>query len=396
MTAEPTDLASPLLPGGSIISALFDREVMAFADRGGASNLIGERWADLAADYAASWIEDLRPIHRSDGRLAPITRVDRLDDIPRVAAVASKHGMQNPDLLLIAEHEGDTVIQAADAKFSVETARAKQVSPEVVRGLLDLKPHVPGLLAGVSEDAIIEHGVFLCPDYPLTHLMLRRRYGIVRTTVQLEDVAFVPVAPDEFWTPVEGAAIMPLLAAVDDLPVAIEESLLAGLYYFRLARAAVGCWLDGAKPLLLYHHTVAVDYVAIVADVGRRITHAASAIELVLRWNADVEIVRRQRSAVEQAAGFPISGRELRELVGHAAAQIGAEPPSTSQVRRRLGAWYKQQISERVGPIAPPVADLSVALRQVATAGRAVAPSLPRQVAVVVQELVAGNSNAAE
>ena len=40
---------SPLLPGGDLVSALFDREVMGLADRGGASNLIGDRWADIAA-----------------------------------------------------------------------------------------------------------------------------------------------------------------------------------------------------------------------------------------------------------------------------------------------------------------------------------------------------------
>ena len=33
-----------------MVSALFDREVMGLADRGGASNLIGDRWADIAAD----------------------------------------------------------------------------------------------------------------------------------------------------------------------------------------------------------------------------------------------------------------------------------------------------------------------------------------------------------
>ena len=42
---------SPLLPGGDLVSALFDREVMGFADRGGASNLVGDRWADIAAAH---------------------------------------------------------------------------------------------------------------------------------------------------------------------------------------------------------------------------------------------------------------------------------------------------------------------------------------------------------
>ena len=36
---------------GDLVSALFDREVMGLADRGGASNLIGDRWADIAAAH---------------------------------------------------------------------------------------------------------------------------------------------------------------------------------------------------------------------------------------------------------------------------------------------------------------------------------------------------------
>ena len=368
---------------------------MSFADRGGASNLIGSRWADLAADYAATWVENVRTIHLSDGHLAPISRVDRLDDIPRVAAVASRQGMQNPDLLLISDHQGSTVIQAADAKFSVETARAKQVSAEVVRGLLELRHLIPGMLADIGDDPIVEPGIFLSPDYPLTHLMLRRRYGIVRATVQPEDVALVPVAPETFWTPVDGAQLMPLLAAIDSLPLSIEESLLAGLYYFRLARAAIGCWLDGAKPLLLHHDSVEIDQTTVLAEAEGRTRSASSAIELILRWNEEVEKVRRQRSAIEQAAGFPISGRDLRDLIARASTDIGIEPPSTTQVRRRLGSWYKRQIVDLVGPLTPPITDLPAALRHVAAAGSEVAPALPRQVRIVVRDLAANDTDTA-
>ena len=63
----------------------------------------------------------------------------------------------------------------------------------------------------------IESGVFLCPDYPLTHLMLRHRRGIVRTTVRREEVVLVPAAPDRFWDGVPGAELIPPLAATDNL-----------------------------------------------------------------------------------------------------------------------------------------------------------------------------------
>jgi hypothetical protein len=387
-------IASPVLPGGDLVSALFDREVMSLADRGGASNLVGDRWADLAAAHAATWVADLRPIHAEDGELVPIVRVDRLDDTPAVAAAASRRGLQNPDLLLIGERDGRPVVQAADAKFSIETARSKQVSVDVVRGLLELRSVVPGLLAEVGDDPAIEPGIFLSPDFPLTHLMLRRKHGIVRTTVRPDEVALTPAPPDVFWDGVEGAPIMAPLAAVDRLPVGIDDSLLAGLYYFRLARAAVGCWLDATKPLLLHDDTIRADVAAIRDEAIARGHRASSAIGLILRWNADVQTIRQQRAAVDQVAGFPIPGRELREMAMQLAAVAGVEPPSVNQVRRRVGAWYRAALRERVGPISPPVADLASVLRQIGAAGRDLSPELRERAECAILELIAQNGQA--
>ena len=75
------------------MSALFDREVMGLADRGGASNLIGDRWADIAATHAATWIGSERRLDADDRQPLRIVRVDRLDTMPAVAAAApSKAG----------------------------------------------------------------------------------------------------------------------------------------------------------------------------------------------------------------------------------------------------------------------------------------------------------------
>src|SRR5829696_6093479 len=94
---------SPLLPGGDIVAALLDREVMGLADRGGASNLIGDRWADIAAAHAATWPQRNQVITVENQEPFPVARVDRLDATPEVAAAASKRGLQNPDLVLIGE-----------------------------------------------------------------------------------------------------------------------------------------------------------------------------------------------------------------------------------------------------------------------------------------------------
>jgi hypothetical protein len=386
---------SPLLPGGDIVSALFDREVMSLADRGGASNLIGDRWADIAATHVAAWIGSQRRLHANDQEPLRIVRVDRLDDMPAVAAAASKRGLQNPDLLLIGQRGDRQAIQAADAKFSVETARSKQVSPEVVLGLLELRKYVPGLLDGVSQRLQVEPGVFLCPDYPLTHLMLRHRRGIVRATVRQEEVVLVPAAPDRFWDGVPGAEIIAPLADTDHLPTQPHENLMAGVYYFRLARAAVGFWLDATKPLLLHNDLVTVDISAVRDETVRRCAAAGSAIDLIRRWDADVQEIRNQRAAVDQAAAPPIPGRDLRALVAKVAQSTGADPPSANQVRRRLHAWYRGALRDRFGPILPPVADLPSILRQLTDAGRDLAPQAERELERIVLELGAVASSGA-
>ncbi len=379
---------SPLLPGGDIVSALFDREVMGLADRGGASNLIGDRWADIAATHVATWIGSERRLHADDQGPMRIVRVDRLDAMPAVAAAASKRGLQNPDLLLIGQRGDRQAIQAADAKFSVETARSKQVSPQVVLGLLELRQYVPGLLDGVSERIQVESGVFLCPDYPLTHLMLRHRRGIVRATVRQEEVVLVPAAPDRFWDGVPGAEIIAPLADTDHLPAQPDDNLMAGVYYFRLARAAVGFWLDATKPLLLHNDVVTVDISAVRDETVRRSADASSAIDLIRRWDADVQVIRNQRAAVDQAAALPIPGRDLRAIAAKIAQIVGADSPSANQVRRRLGAWYRGVLRDRFGPILPPVADLPSILRQLGDAGRDLAPQAERELERIVLELV--------
>ncbi|HEX5991861.1 MAG TPA: hypothetical protein VFY70_04785 [Thermomicrobiales bacterium] len=386
---------SPRLPGGDLVSALFDREVMGFADRGGASNLIGDRWADIAAGHVATWIGTEKRLHADDHELLRIVRVDRLDATPAIAAAASKRGLQNPDLLLIGQRGDQQAVQAADAKFSVETARSKQVSPEVVLGLLELRKHVPGILDGVGDRVRIESGVFLCPDYPLTHLMLRHRRGIMRATVRREEVVLVPAAANRFWDGVPGAELIAPLASTDNLTVRPDESLMAGVYYFRLARAAVGFWLDATKPLLLHNDVVAIDISAVREEAVRRSRSAASAIDLIRRWDADVQTIRHQRAAVDQVAGLPIPGRELRPMATRIAQAVGADPPSANQVRRRLGAWYRGVLRDRFGPIPPPVSDLPSILRQLSDAGRDLGPQAERELERIVLELVEVNTSGA-
>ena len=354
---------------------------MVLADRGAASGLVGDRWADLCGRIAASLANGGV---RGD---MVYTRLVRLDDIPSVAVTASKLGLQNPDLLLFGERDGHSFIQAADAKFSVETARTKQVSPEVVEALLGIGPVIDELLTGIERRAGIEPGFFICPDYPLTHAMLNGRHGILRTTVGFDDVLLAPVSGHTFFDGVDGASLMAPLAGVDHLGVDLSTSLLAGLYYFRLARAAVGCWLDSVKPLLVFNDAIAVDVAAVMTELIRRAGSSQSAFNLLLTWNEEVEAIRAQRAEIDRVTGLPLMTKELKALAVQAMKGRPGELPSANQIRRRLGAWFRGELREELGPILPPVANFDAVVRDASLAARRLASRLPEQATQIVREL---------
>ena len=94
MTVD-TDIHSQHLPGGNFISALLNRQLMSFADRGGSSGLVGVRWADHCDQIVQEWAGGLSDV---PGGLRPpiaIDRVARLDSYPSIARSASKRGLQN-------------------------------------------------------------------------------------------------------------------------------------------------------------------------------------------------------------------------------------------------------------------------------------------------------------
>jgi hypothetical protein len=385
---DDLQVKSAALPGGDLVAAALDRQVMALADRGGASGLVGQRWSDHCASFVSGWSGGLSDVP-DGGAPIVVSAVARLDAEPRIARAASKRGLQNPDFLILGTREGRPCIQAADAKFSVETARPRQVSAEVVEGLLAIAPLLERVTGPLDPEAALVPGFFLSPDYTLTSVMLRRRYGIVKVSVREEEVERVPVEPATFWIGLEGAAVMQALARVDALPVMPDESLLAGLYYFRLARAVVGGWLDNVRPLLPHNDRTVVDEAAVVQGVVDRARHGGSAWQLALDWDADVERTRAQRQQVEHVAGLPIINRELRELILRVSAEVGAEPPSMNSVRRRLGHWFRGEVRDRVGPLDPPVEHLPRVLREVGAAAAAVAPRLMDEATRIVLEQLA-------
>lgn len=401
MTSAQHDykVRSPALPGGDLVSATLNRQVMGLADRGGSSGLVGRRWADLCAEWMSSQIGAVSQVPAGPTEQFEIDRFARLDDLPRIASVASKRGLQNPDIVIVGHRSGRSILQAADAKFSVETARSKQVSPAVVEALLGLGTLVRSLTGELTDDIEFVPGIFLSPDFSLTHLMLQGRHGIMRATVHTSEVVLVPVDPASFFQTLPASGVMPIMSVIDGLPVSNLESLLAGLYYFRLARATVGSWVDSVKPLLTHNDVIELDEAALEDDARRRAGFARSAFDLVLRWDADVEAIRSRRAAVDQVTGLPVVTKDLRNAIDVITGGKPENGPSVNQLRRRLGSWYRGEIRAAAGPVPPDVPDFPAKLQELAAISRSVSKSLPERITEVIRELIeeraAGDSDEA-
>jgi hypothetical protein len=379
---------SPVLPGGNLTAALFDRRVMALADRGGSSGLVGTRWADICAESLAELAGGPLPAaNEADGPFT-LERVIRFDDEPRIAHQASKRGLQNPDFLFVVRRNGHCYLLGADAKFSIETARSKQVSTDVVTALLELGKIINALIGDLPPEIDAIPGLFLSPDYPLTELMLQGRYGIMKATIDPSEALLFEVDPTRFFAPLEGSSFMPALATIDSLDRALSTSLMAGLYYFRLSRAAIGCWVETKKPLLGPAQQLAID----LADIGREIevrsNGARGALRMIETWDVDTESFRAQRQAVNQVAGLPVQSKQLRAWIDQVVGTSGKTPPSINQVKRRLGGWYRDQLVEQFGPLNPPVESFTERLGQIGRFAGTLEPQIEGRALGIIRSLV--------
>jgi len=390
------DLAfsSDILPGGTLLSAIFDRDLMRMSDRGGASGIIGDRWAEICA--AAIGVGAFADPFSIAPDPSTVTRAVRLDDVPAIAAAASRRKLQNPDFILVGERDGHPWAQAVDAKFSAETARSRQVSADVLSELLEIGPVVSDHIGALDEGIDLRDGWFLCPDYSLTHYMIGQRRGTHRIAVQREEIVLLPITAEAFLAGIEGRQLHAFFTELDGVTALCDRSLLLALYELRVARAAVACWLDQSRPLLGPKELLTLDLGAVEAEARERSRGRRSSWELILRWDDEAEETRRQRVAIDHVASVPISGAELRREIEEAAAAVGVEPPSANRVRRRIGSWYRNQLLEAVGPLLPPVADFGSVLDRIGQEARQLRPQVARETTDIILEMVTDAAIAAD
>lgn len=388
-TAE--NVSSPLLPGGNLISASLDRQVMIWSDRGGASRHIGDRWAIRCSSALEEAIGTRWPVPMDEP--FELIYVIRLDDVPEVSREANRHHLENPDFLLIGTRAAQErpCLQAADAKFAADRIKPSQVSAEIVRNLLGVEDGVTRALVsdtianlGLVEPDIVR-GVFIAPDSTLTDYLLRRVTSGRNASVDAREVVTVPPAPGAMFAGLPQSRIIGALARIDALPVTPRDNLISAIYYFRLACACFFLWNEGNKPLLGVSTLTDPEPGIVAAEVATRSTAASSAFGLVDAWAADVQPQVQARQAIADVASLPVRMGDIRLKLERAGT--GGEPRAVRKVRRDLEIAFRARLNDVVGVIeADDPRPLTQILSDVADASR----SLAGEMQELLDQLVSG------
>ena len=389
--ATSENVTSPLLPGGNLISASLDRQVMIWSDRGGASRHIGDRWAIRCSSALDEAIGTNWPVPNEEPYA--LLHVIRLDDVPEVSREANRHHLENPDFLLIGTRPSTDrpCLQAADAKFAADRIKPSQVSAEIVRNLLAVENGVTRALVdetisglGLSSPEIVR-GVFISPRSALTDHLLRRVTTGRNASVDVREVVTVPLNPGAMFTGLPESRIIGGLARIDALPVTPRENLISAIYYFRLACACFYLWNEGNKPLLSARERDDTEAGIVAAELAVRSTGASSAYGLVDAWAADVEPQIQARRAIADVAALPLRMGDIRQALERAGS--GSEPRAIRRVRRDLEIAFRARLHEVTGEIdADDPRPLTQILSDVALASRLLAGEMQAR----LEQLVSG------
>lgn len=379
------DLRSPAFPGGTLIRALLDRRLMGLADLGGSSARIGDRWSDIVSDHIDSLVG--REVVIPGGGSHRVEQVIRLDALPHVAHAASKRSLQNPDFVLLGNDHGRRTMQASDAKFSIETARSRQVSVEVLAALAEVGLEYTDLLGDWHPDGTIVPGLFFAPQSALTSYVLSGGRGITRSTIKPEEVVLLDVSAVELTAQIPGAGARQRLAVLDRLDGQVQTELLLGLYYTRLSSAAGASWFDMHRPLFGPSDLAGPDFDQVDREIARRATQSRNGYDLISGWAIEAEDVRADRLALNQAAGLPLPNRELREWTAADASSLGVEPPSLNRVRKELQRWVHNLLIAEVGVIEPGQDNLAEHIAQFRALVGQLLPGARIEVTRIVEQL---------
>ncbi len=367
-----------------MLAALLDRRLQAWSDRGGASKEIGERWSRLVAEELASWVG--RDATLPEAGPSRLLAVIWLDGRPEIARHASRHGLRNPDFVVVHElASGELALQPADAKFAVQTVKHDQIAAGALQALLasgnpvlvrELGPFLP---EGRSDAVRIVDGFVVSPAGILTDYYLPRLVEGSTARLRAQQVVTLSAKPSRLFAGLPVARLVGPLAALDRLPVRPADEIVAAVYYVRLACACRWLWEEERRPLLSLNGPPPLDLDALAAEVAVRARQAETAFGLLERWADETEEIRRDREMVERFLVPPLSNRVLRDLLARAA--LPEDRAWQRTLRKELSIWYRAEVIARVGEIpARPERPLAALLQELATVNRELEPLAHRWV----------------
>lgn len=375
------NVRDPKLPGSSLIEAIFNRRLMSWSDRGGASMLLGDAWAHHCQNYLAASIGRDAPV--PNGESFRLRTVLRLDENPAVEREANLNQLTNPDFLLIGQHAEDTaIVQAADAKFAADRLKKHQVSIEAVENLLTVPERgatrtlLGEALEGISSGQIVVvPGIFLSPDSPFTDALLQRARKSRSGPATNGTLVRIPVDPATLFDGSERARLIPTVARVDQLTVSPRENLLAAVYYLRIVCACFYLWDEQTRPFFAEEREQEPPEIGLVAgEVARRASEATSAYNMAVSWHRDLRDITMGRKAVSDAISLPIGVDEIRRAVGIREANAKAK---AREARGSLERAYRARLLEDFGPIyANDPRPLKQLVKELRVCSRALRPEL--------------------
>lgn len=350
------DIRDAKLPGNSLIEAIFNRRLMSWSDRGGASMLLGDCWAEHCRTQLDRMAGDLVPIPGSEH--FRLRRVLRLDDNPEVEREANLNQLENPDFLLIGTGpENETFVQAADAKFAADRIKESQVSVSAVEDLLKIPESgaTRALLRKAVEDLsqgeiVVVPGVFLSPESPFTDALLDRARRGPRGVEPGEILVRLPVDPGALFDTAAPARLIPTMARVDRLPVSPRENLLAAVYYLRTSCACFHLWDEQTRPYFdLAPDLEPPEPGVIAAEVARRAANTSSAYSLLVGWHRDLRDIISARKSISDAVSLPVGMDEIRSAVGENGS--GKASAAVRRARGTLEGSYRKKLFDSMGSI---------------------------------------------
>jgi hypothetical protein len=376
----PGNIRSPKLPGGTLISAVLDRRLMTWSDRGGASRIFGDIWSEHCWIYlnngATVFETELFDINQAT--------IIRLDDIPKVALQAGRNQLPNPDFLLIYhsdEHDGYAV-RAVDAKFAVDRLRRIQISPDSIRDLIELPDsHARSAIEsrtapGVTEQLTYEPGVFLGPNSLLNDYFFERHTTGQSPAIPESEIRLISVRVDALFSPIEEYQLMELLRSIDEISATAPESeLVVGMYYLRLATAARWFSNQSQAPLLSASDPDPVDVDDVHEEVRHRVSQGESAFGLIESWSREAEAQTARQNLVHDAARLPVRMSEIRKLLEQRG--VLEDKKLVRRLRGMLEVEFRPRLIERTGEIpANPSKSLQETVEFVVKASRSLRPEM--------------------